>query len=158
VQEAIGGILATVAVPFLTKIMEWFNGIGGVDGVLELLRKELDRIKPYLPEIAGVIGGMLVPASGCRGHSAGEFLLTLAPWAALGALVVIVAQKMGISWDDVKNALMKLKPFVDDAIDGAKGLYQWYKESPTVQFLVSPLAALLVTSTALSNRTSSCGG
>lgn len=145
VQEAIGQIIAVVAVPFLTAIMNWFNGIGGVDGVMALLRQELDRLKPYLPVIAGAILGMLVPALVAAAIAAGEFVLTLAPWAAAGALVVFIAQKMGIHWSDVKDALEKLKPWVDDAINGAKQLYDWYKNlSPMVQFLINPLAALIV--------------
>lgn len=120
VQEAIGGILATVAVPFLTKIMEWFNGIGGVDGVLKLLRDELDRLKPYLPVIAGAIGGMLAPALFAAAAGAAEFILTLAPWAALGAAVVIVAKKLGVNMDDLQGILFKAKVYLGDFVIGLR--------------------------------------
>lgn len=120
VQEAIGGILATVAVPFLTKIMEWFNGIGGVDGVMKLLREELDRLKPYFPVIAGAILGAMVPALVAATIAAGEFLLTLAPWALLGIAVVEVGKKMGITWEDVRKVLEKVKIYANDVWIGLR--------------------------------------
>lgn len=120
VQEAIGGILATVATPFLTKIMEWFDGIGGVDGVMKLLREELARFKPYLPEIAGAILGMLVPALVAAAIAGGEFLLTLAPWALLGLAVVEVGKKMGVTWEDVRKVLEKVKIYADDVWIGLR--------------------------------------
>lgn len=120
VQEAIGGLLATVAVPFLTKIMEWFNGIGGVDGVLKLLREEMERLKPYLPYLAGAIGGMLVPALISAALAAGEFLLALAPWAIAGVAAVLIAKKLGFGMDDLQKVLQKVKIYLDDAAIGIR--------------------------------------
>lgn len=120
VQEAIGGILATVATPFLDALLKWFDRVGGVDGVLKILRDELERIKPYLPEIAGVIAGMLAPALISAAIAAGEFLLTLAPWAAAGLILVEVGKKMGVSWDDVRKVLEKVKIYANDVWIGLR--------------------------------------
>lgn len=118
VKESIGGLIAAVAVPFLTAIMDWFEGIGGVDGVLKLLREELTKLKPYLPIIAGIIAGMLVPALAALIGTVAGFIATMAPWAAAGAAVVLIAQRMGVTWDDVKAALDKLQPVLKSIWDG----------------------------------------
>lgn len=136
VQEAIGGMIAKAINPFLQKALEWFDSIGGVDGVMKLLKQTFDRIKPDLPIIAGAILGMLVPAFVALAISAGEFLLTMAPWAAIGVGAVLLFQHFHISLEDVKNAM----GFV---IEKAQALWQWFNNlNPAVQLLISPLAFL----------------
>jgi phage-related protein len=114
VKEAIGKLLIAVGLPFVTAIMNWFYAIGGVDGVLKGLKDTFEKIQPYLPVIAGAILGIMVPALVAAAAAAVIFIATLAPWAALGAGVVILAQQLGIGWDDVGRILGNLKPVWDD--------------------------------------------
>lgn len=88
VQEAIGGLIARGLTPLLTKMLDWFNRVGGVNGVMKLLTEWLNKIRPYFPIIAGAIAGALTPAIIGMTIAFAQFLLTIAPWMALGAALV----------------------------------------------------------------------
>lgn len=120
VQEAIGGLIAKAALPLINTFLDWFNGVGGVDGVMQKLADTFDRLKPHIPIIAAAILGILVPAFVAAAIAAGEFLLTLAPWAVLGIAVYEVAKKMNISWGDVADALKRVKVWADDVVIGLR--------------------------------------
>jgi type II secretory pathway component PulK len=114
VKEAVGQLIVKAALPFLTTIMTWFDSVGGVNGVLQLLSDKFNKLLPYMPQIAGAILGMLVPALVSAAIAAGAFLLALAPWAAAGAAVVLIAKHFGVTWADVNDVLNRLKPILQD--------------------------------------------
>jgi len=68
--------------------------------------------------IAGAILGALVPAIVAATGAFVVFLLTLAPWALLGAAMVLALKALGISFGDVKTAL----GFVTDAFNIVKAI------------------------------------
>lgn len=105
VQESIGGLIAAGLNPLLQKLLDWFYRVGGVNGVMQILKDTLDKIKPNLPIIAGAIAGILTPAIVGMTLAFGEFLLTIAPWAALGVAIVLIFQHFSISISDTRNAL-----------------------------------------------------
>lgn len=144
IKEAIGGTIAAAIIPFTTSLMNWFDSVGGVEGIMQKLKDVLIKIKPYIPEIAGAIIGMLVPALVAAAISAGSFLLTLAPWAALGVAAALVAKKLGIGMDDLRGAVDKLRVVWEKIVEVAKVVYEWWSKLPEpLQLLISPLAVLV---------------
>lgn len=137
VKEAIGGMLAQVAVPFLTALMDWFNGIGGVEGVMDLLRRTFDKVKPYFPIIAGAIMGALLPAFIALGVSIWTALAPLLPFIAAGAALGLLLSKLGIGFDDIAK-------FAGGVVDKLKEVWKWFTDlNPALQFLLFPLGAII---------------
>jgi phage-related protein len=113
VKESIGQLIVKVAEPLITALLNWFDKVGGVDGALKSLREQFDKIKPYLPEIAGAIIGLLLPAFLLFVGALARTILLMSPWILLGEGIVIIAQRLGIKWSDVGKVLEKIKPFID---------------------------------------------
>lgn len=118
VQEAIGGMLVRAINPLLQGLLDWFYAAGGVDGVMNLLKNTLKQLEPIIPEIAGAIVGILTPAIIEASIALLEFMGELAPLAIAGALIALIAVQMGFGWDNVKAALDKVKPVIEDVTKG----------------------------------------
>lgn len=97
VQEAIGKLISDGIVPLGVKLMDWFESVGGVDGVMKRLGDTLNAIKPYFPTIIGFIIGGLVPAFLALGASIIAAIAPLVPFLLAGAA-------LGFLWD--KNKLL----------------------------------------------------
>jgi len=129
VQEAIGGFIAKAATPFINKLMDWFDSVGGVEGVMTKLGDALKKMQPYIPMIAGAIAGPLVVAMIAWAVSAAPMLLwataILAVGAALGFLFNLLAQKMG-GWGAV---LEKVKGGLSAVWRGMQQAFNFLKPS-----------------------------
>lgn len=97
VQEALGQLIVKYVEPFLQKIMDWFNSIGGVDGVMKKLGDTFNRIRPYFGAIVGLIIGGLIPAFVAWTASIVSAVAALAPFLIAGAA-------LGYLWN--KNKLL----------------------------------------------------
>lgn len=108
VQEALGGLIAQVAAPFLTALMNWFNAAGGVDGIMKKLKKDFEELKPWLPAIAGLIIGGLTPAFLALAGSIALVMIRLAPFMAAGALLAYLWEKNKLLFSIVAGAIAGL--------------------------------------------------
>jgi hypothetical protein len=108
VKEAIGGIIAEVAVPLLSSLLNWFNAAGGVEGVMNKLRVALEKVQPFLPAIIGAIVGGLIPAFVALGISIWTALAPIIPFiaaaAAIGYAANWIAQQFG-GWNVVLSTV-----------------------------------------------------
>lgn len=107
-QEGLGEFLVAGLKPLTRIFADWIADVNAAGGFLEYFKGIIDRNKDSLIIIAGAILGTLVPAIVSMGLAFGGFLLTIAPWAALGAGTVLLFQHLGITLDDVKNFIDKL--------------------------------------------------
>lgn len=82
------------------------------DDIVQGIKGFFEFIKQNGPIILGILVGALLPAIGSIIISVGTLMATLAPWAALGAAVVLVAQNLGITWQDVFNTITRVWQFL----------------------------------------------
>jgi tape measure domain-containing protein len=66
----------------------------------ELITSGFNQIQPYLPQIAGAITGMMIPAIISMTIAFSGFLLALAPFAVVGAGLVMLFNQLGITMGD----------------------------------------------------------
>lgn len=125
VKEAIGELIVDAVQPLVTSLLDWFDSVGGVDGIMKGLKTTFEKIQPYFPLIAGVILGMLVPAFAALIAGAATFIATLAPWALLGAGIVLLFQHLGISFDDVRNFAQKAGEKIGEFISWIQQALPW---------------------------------
>lgn len=112
VEEAVGGLLIHAIQPIITGFLDWFNKVGGVEGVMKKLKDILDQVKPYFPEIIGAIVGGLIPAFVVLGISIWSAMAPLLPFLAAGAALGYLAKTLadqlggwGPLWTTIKNAI-----------------------------------------------------
>lgn len=144
-QELIGKALTDHIRPMILAFNEWFQSIGGADGMFKLFSSTLASIQPYLAEIAGAIAGMLAPAFLSAAAAVGSMLLTLAPFAAAGVLIVDlakeIAREFGITWPMIQQAVAdsitaikakieELHVFYNNSVRPALAMVaRWFKEN-----------------------------
>lgn len=135
-KEGLGELIVNALRP-LTKIFaDWMKQVNEAGGFMEYFRGIINRNKDMLIIVAGAIVGTLVPAIVSMAVAFGSFLLTIAPWALLGAAAVLIAQKLGISFDDVKN-------FIGLAVDKIKEWVNWIAQAlPWVDIFKTTLGFL----------------
>lgn len=108
VQEAIGEILVNAIQPLIEGMLDWIEKAGGVEGIMAKLRDGFDKIRPFIPAIAGAIIGGLVPAVVAATLAFGSWFLTMLPWFALGAAFVVLWQKSKVLFFALAGAVTGL--------------------------------------------------
>lgn len=163
-QEQLGEII----VKALGPVADWFGRIveriTNAGGFLKVLTNFWHEHKDAIIIVAGAIAGSLVPALVAIAGAFAGFMITIAPWAIVGAAVVLLFQHLGISLDDVRKFADKLaeraKPLTDrlhdlhitsrnvfDVFTDIKNVFvevwKWFNSMPpAVQLLISPLGFL----------------
>lgn len=99
---------------------------------IQIANQFISKMKDILPLIAAALAGMLLPALVSVTIAAGAFMLSLAPFAALGVALYLIWQKWG---DQIISFLM---PAIDNLrewfgslmvrIEEAGGVVNWLKE------------------------------
>lgn len=157
-KEGLGQLLVGALKPVTAIFSNWIKHVTEAGGFLEYFKGIVRRNKDTLIILAGAIVGALVPAVVALVGSFAGFLFTIAPWAALGAGVVLLFKKLGISMDDVADFAKRvweniqplipsfedIKNFGNEVVETLAGLWHWFNELPAVvQFLISPLAFMI---------------
>lgn len=146
-KEAVGGFLASFADKFVVAMSNWIDKVGGVDGLLKLMRQEFDKLKPYFPEIAGIIVGVLIPPIIAAAGAFAGFIAEIAPFVAVGALVGAavealvkhfggwkkVMKDLEPLWKDTKRAIGDIKYYAKEAADKLQELWDKFTQLKGVQ-------------------------
>jgi len=119
-QELVGQALVENIRPMIAAFNDWFNSIGGADGMFKLLKQTFDEVSPYFPLIAGAIAGGLAPAFISAGIAIAGALATLAPWMVAGAAIVALAPQI---YEAYNNNFMGVKTAVEGASDKLQEFY-----------------------------------
>lgn len=154
-QAAMARVGAAVADKILPKLRDAFMGLtkffddnkdavvawaervgGGFKEALDWLNR-LENKDLIIKAIAGAISAMLLPAVIDLAKSMIDLVATMGPWAALGIAIVLLANHLGIGFDDVKNALSGVISFVR-----AAAVPVWNTLLAVFNFLLPPLKAL----------------
>ena len=130
VQEAIGGMIVSGLTPMLNWINESLDKVGGLTGVFEKLINKLAPLKPLLPVIAGMIGGLLVAALVAATAAIAPFVAAAATfaWPFVAAGAAISALSIAINWLVAKlggwqKVMAAIAPIVTAVTDTFKMLW-----------------------------------
>lgn len=140
VQEVIGATIAKAIQPFLGKLIEMYNRMGGAQGVVDRITAAFQKIRPHLDVIGGALAGMVAPAiiAGlvAIATAAWGIVAPLIPWAIAGAAVVLIVEKIvekmggwGAVMDRLRPVLEQLKQWLITAKDWAVAAWDRIKES-----------------------------
>lgn len=103
-QEGVGQLLVFAIFPLTQIFAQWITKVNEAGGLVKYLTDQFNKNRDAIILVAGAIAGVLVPAVLSLAGSFAAFLLVIAPWALLGAGIVLLFQKLGISFNDVVNA------------------------------------------------------
>lgn len=157
IKIVFGNFLEEVGAPFLgyvtaiiKSMLGWVESMGGVAGIIEKITAAFAVLQPYLPIIAGMIVGALIPAF----YAWGVTLMTvtipaiiaavtaLAPFIIIGGAVAAVAVLIYEAWntnflgfrDVVMQVFTFLMPYFQAFMEFVKLVFQTL--SDTVQFFL----------------------
>lgn len=74
----------------------------------EIMKEGFDKVRPYIPLIAGAIVGMLIPAFISLSIAIGKSVVALGPWAVLGTGIALVIQQLNLNFDDLRGIVSAL--------------------------------------------------
>lgn len=112
VQEAIGGLINKAIGPIIGAMSDWFDSMGGPEGVLKAIGDKIKELEPYFPVIAGAIIGGLVPAFVALGVSIWTALAPLLPFIAAGALLGLGVKMLMDKFGGLQGVMQKLQPVI----------------------------------------------
>lgn len=133
-KEGLGQLIMTALKPLIGIFAGWMKHVNEAGGFLEYFKGIIKRNEDAFKLVAGTIVGMLVPAIVSMTVSFGAFLLTIAPWALLGAGVVLLFQKLKISFDDIKNAIAPVLGAM-----GAMAQFIWGMLKPAFEQMIAAI-------------------
>ena len=163
-MELVGEFTSNLIGPLVGAFNDWFESMGGPEGVMKALKDTFETLQPYFPVIAGAIIGGLVPAFVAMGAAIWGALAPLLPFIAAGAALGLgvkllidhfggldqvmkklqpVIQVMGQLWNDyLKPALMEVwKVFQERLLPALKQL--WDQISPILIPVLKTLGIIL---------------
>jgi len=131
VQEAIGGMIVQGLTPMLNWINQALDKVGGMTGAFQMLMDKLSPLKPLLPVIAGMIGGLLVAALVAATAALAPFVIAAASfaWPFVAAGAAVTALGIGVNWLAEKlggwqKIMAAVKPVIDAVTSTIKQLWQ----------------------------------
>lgn len=143
-QESVGQLILAGITPLITGFQRFIDNSGGFEGIVNKLKEAFKALQPYIPQIAGALTVMLIPALASIAASAAPVILTMAALAAVGALlgpkINQLVQHFG-GWgkvmDEAKNAAMGVFNTVKLLITGdfKGGIFGMSEDSSFVDWL-----------------------
>ncbi len=112
-MENIGGAIVGFINPFIQKLSDWVDKMGGVDGITKTMNETFGKFKQYLPEIIGGILGSLIPAFVALGASIWSAMAPLLPFIAAGALLGLIVKAVIDHFGGWDNTLKAMQPIID---------------------------------------------
>lgn len=107
-MEIVGGVIVTAIQPLVQGLLNWVESAGGVEGVMNKINQTLEKLRPWLPEIAGALIGLVVPAFYAMATSILANVAALAPFIAAGALLALAYDKAPALFYAIVGALAAL--------------------------------------------------
>ena len=111
-MELAGEFTSNLIGPLITGFNDWFESMGGPEGVMKAMKETFESIAPWLPVIAGAIIGGLVPAFVALGVSIWTALAPLLPFIAAGALLGLGIKLLMDHFGGLQGIMQKLQPVI----------------------------------------------
>jgi hypothetical protein len=112
-QELIGKAIADKIKPLVKGFIDWFNAMGGPEGVLRALSKTFQEFAPWIPVVAGAILMGLVPALYAMASGFIAMMAPLIPFLAAGALLGLIVKAIIDHFGGWSNTLKAMQPIFD---------------------------------------------
>lgn len=116
-MELVGEFTSNLVGPLVQGFNDWFESMGGPEGVLKALKDTFKEIEPFFPVIAGAIIGGLIPAFVALGASIWTALAPLLPFIAAGALLGVGVKLLMDQFGGLDGVLKKLQPVIQVMTD-----------------------------------------
>jgi len=111
-MELAGEFTSNLIGPLITGFNDWFEAMGGPEGVMKALKDSFEALAPWLPVIAGALIGGLVPAFVALGVSIWTALAPLLPFIAAGAALGLGVKLLIDHFGGLDNVMKKLQPVI----------------------------------------------
>lgn len=116
-MELIGEFTNTLVGPLIQGFNDWFESMGGPEGVLKSLKDTFKELEPFFPVIAGAIIGGLIPAFVALGASIWTALAPLLPFIAAGAALGFGVKLLMDQFGGLDGVMKKLQPVIQVMTD-----------------------------------------
>lgn len=116
-MELIGEFSSNLVGPLIGGFNDWFESMGGPEGVLKSIKDTFEAISPWLPVIAGALIGGLVPAFVALGISIWTALAPLLPFIAAGAALGFGIKVLMDNFGGLQGVMQKLQPVIQVMTD-----------------------------------------
>lgn len=116
-MELVGEFTSNLVGPLVEGFNNWFESMGGPEGVLKSLKDTFKEIEPFFPVIAGAIIGGLIPAFVALGASIWTALAPLLPFIAAGALLGVGVKLLMDQFGGLDGVMKKLQPVIQVMTD-----------------------------------------
>lgn len=141
VQEEIGALIVNALTPVINSTLEWLDSVGGLEGIIAEINKQINEHKDLIYAVAGAITVALLPALISLAASILAALVPLIPFLAVGAAIGVIAYEIVESFGGVENTITKvrevfegLKASIVDS-DFTKNLVDTFNSAPFQEFL-----------------------
>ena len=111
-MELVGEFTSNLIGPLIGAFNNWFEAMGGPEGVMKALKDTMEAISPWFPVIAGAIIGGLVPAFVALGVSIWTALAPLLPFIAAGAALGLGVKLLIDHFGGLNQVMQKLQPVI----------------------------------------------
>jgi len=111
-MELVGEFTSNLIGPLVGAFNNWFDSMGGPEGVMKALKDTFETLQPYFPVIAGAIIGGLVPAFVAMGAAIWGALAPLLPFIAAGAALGLGVKLLIDHFGGLDNIMKKLQPVI----------------------------------------------
>lgn len=116
-MELVGEFTSNLIGPLVGAFNDWFESMGGPEGVMKAMKDTMETLSPYFPVIAGAIIGGLVPAFIALGASIWTALAPLLPFIAAGALLGVGVKLLMDHFGGLQGIMQKLQPVIQVMTD-----------------------------------------
>lgn len=123
-MELAGEFVSNIIGPLVQSFNDWFESMGGPEGVLKSLKEKFEELQPWLPVIAGALVGGLIPAFVALGASIWTALAPLLPFIAAGALLGLGIKMLIDHFGGLDAVMKKLQPAIQFMTDIWKNYLQ----------------------------------
>ena len=132
-MELVGSAILTRIQPLVDGFNQWFDSMGGPEGVLQRITILFGQLAPHLPLIIGGILGGLVPAFIALGGAILTTMLPLVPFIAAGVALAFLVQQLINHFGGFNETIKAFQPFV-------QGLMQVFQNLGTIfQTFILPI-------------------
>lgn len=111
-MELAGEFASNLVGPLVEGFNNWFESMGGPEGVLRALKDTFETLQPYFPVIAGALIGGLVPAFVALGAAIWGALAPLLPFIAAGAALGYGVKLLMDHFGGLDGVMKRLQPVI----------------------------------------------
>ena len=116
-MELVGEFTSNLIGPLVGAFNDWFESMGGPEGVIKSIKETMENLAPWLPVIAGALIGGLIPAFVALGVSIWTALAPLLPFIAAGAALGFGVKLLIDHFGGLDGVMKKLQPAIQVMTD-----------------------------------------